>query len=265
MRLGLSGLALAALMLVACGGTSGDTQVSGTDPESIQSSPAGVATLQFLDLMALRPDMVASGTTLPAGITASTPGAGVTRYTFAGFTAANTGSISGTVDVTQSGNAFTEIIHLTVFPASGSSATWKWTYDGTQVVTTSGSTQATYSVSQPIVLVYTATAASPNPANDKTYTYTPEQTVTWTGSGALSVTLTGSYTVAQTLPAAEAKTIACTVSVPLVVTPTACRYPAAGTLNLAASAPSNSTATVSFGPACGQVDFNGASLALGGS
>ena len=271
MRLGHIGYSLVLLALVGCGGTSGDTSVSGTDASSIQSAPAGVATLQFLDLMVLRPDMVSSGTTLPTGITAGTPSAGATRYTFVNVASANAGALSGTIDITSATaggtTTYTEAIHLTDVPKGSTTTTW--VYDGVQQVAVTGN-QALYSLpngGQPISLTY---VDSTNATNDKTYTYTPSPdpanmplTLTWSGSGsALTVTVTGKYLVAQTVPASDAKVLTSTISPAVVWTP-ACTYPTSGTLTLSIST-SSSTATVDFNTGtCGQVNINGAKVTLG--
>lgn len=271
MRLGHFGYSLVLLALVGCGGTSGDTTVSGTDASSIQSAPAGVATLQFLDLMVLRPDMVSSGTALPTGVTASTPSAGMTRYAFADVPSANAGTLNGTIDITSVAaggtTTYTEAIHLTDVPKG--STTTSWVYDGVQQVAVAGS-QAVYSLptgGQPISLSY---ADSTNATNDRTYTYTPSPdpanlplTLSWSGSGsALTVTVTGKYLVAQTVPASEAKVLTSTISPAIVWTP-ACKYPTSGTLTLTIST-SPSTATVDFNTGtCGQVNINGAKVTLG--
>ena len=48
------------------------------------------------------------------------------------------------------------------------------------------------------------------PANNKTYTFTPSLTEAWVGANPpTSVTLSGTYLFAQTLPVADAKLISC--------------------------------------------------------
>jgi len=269
MRLGPSCLAMTMLGLLGC--ASGSTDVGGTDAASIRNAPAGVATLQFMDLEAIRPDMLASASSLPAGVTSASLGGGVTRYSCDSTVvkAANAGSLGGYVDITAApvtgGTAYTEDFHLSVVSSDAPAQTWSYT--GQQLVTVTGALAgfALATTGQPLTLTLVDTAV---PANNKTYTFTPSLTESWVGANPpTSVTLNGTYLFAQTLPVADAKLISCDLTQqPLVWTPAECpSYPNAGTLVLSLNTTPVVTATVKFGPTCGQATLNGARLGLGGN
>ena len=278
MKLGLSCSTLVLLGMVGC--ASGSSNVTGTDVASIRSSPSGVATIQFLDLVTLRPDMLASATSLPTGITiASGSVVGqatgysqaptLTTYQFTHFPTAGGGTMDGTVSVSAlatgpSTTTYTETLALVVTLSGSTPPTW--TYTGTQVVSLTG-TLGTFSLQSPDAPITMAYADPADASKNKTYTYAPNAalpllTMAWDGS---AVTLSGGFVVKQTLPAAAAKTVTCTID-PSVkwVQGSTCNYPTQGTFNLALAS-SAATATVTFGPDCGTASINGATFPLGGN
>ena len=269
MKVGVACCALSVLGLIGCGGASGTTTVSGTDPASIRSSPAGVATLAFADIEKLSPAMVTGPTTatLPTGVTAATHN-GTTTFTYVNVPAANTGLMNGTVTVTQAGTTYTLTYDLagpssTIATSSGArplaaaaAAVTGWTYTGSATLTAEGDT-ATLSVPG-IVATYTDGTTA---ANDKTYTFTASLAASWVNN--VSATLSGTYSFAQTLPANGA-TISVTITTPLGWGPlTTCDYPISGALTLALTGATSETATASFNSTCGQLTLDGATLTLG--
>ena len=261
------------LGLIGCGGASGTTTVSGTSPAAIRSAPAGVATLAFTDIEQLSPAMVSGGASLPTGITASTPTAGTTTYTYANVPAANTGAMSGTVSVVQSGSTYTLTYNLAVpsstiagsseapvHPETGAAVTG-WTYTGSATLTiVPGNTNAATLSVPGIVAAYTDVTT---PANNRTYTFTGNLSATWVNN--VSATLSGGYAFAQTLPA-NGVSISVAINQPLNWGPfTTCDFPLAGTLTLtlASGSTTTETATAIFTSTCGQLTLNGATLKLG--
>jgi hypothetical protein len=254
---------------IGCGGASGTATVNGTDPASIRSAPAGVATLAFTDIETLTPAMVAGTSPLPTGITTSTPSAGTTRYTYTNVTAANTGKMSGYVDVTYSGNTYTLDYHLavpssTIQTASGvhalAAAVTGWTYTGTAQFLL-GTNSANLSVLAPgITAAYTDTTTA---ANDKSYSFTADLTAQWSGTGSsTTASLYGLYSF--TPSTGEAISVTIKQATPLVWT-SACNFPESGTLTLDLMTGSTvtETATAVFSSTCGQITLDGATLTLG--
>ena len=257
--------------LVACGANSGTTTVN-DDPATIRSAPAGIATLGFLDIEgSIRP------TALPASVTpsAQAPATGascitssqklyVTTYTFTNCVSANAGTLNGTIIATGSlsGSSlvFTEVLNLT----SALDATHSWQYTGTQTVTVTGDTATvTAAAATAIQAVYTDTGT---PANNKTFTFMPMLSMNWVPGGTFN--LDGSYTFTQSAGPSIGEVISVTMdpSTPLAWT-SGCGYPGSGTMSLALSnSPAgNAAATAVFGPACGTVAIDGASITVGGN
>jgi len=276
MKIGLGLGALLTMGLIGCGGNSGSTAVTGTGSTSVEVSPAGVATLSFMDLEAVRPDLLASASaTLPSGITFNP---GTSTYSFNG-SAANAGAFNGTISFTAASGVYTETFDLTTTKAVAATAsnpnpTQTWVYSGTQVITVvaSGSSNtATFATPKgPITAVLTDTSTTPSTV--KTYTFTPSSdpsqplTETWTGVHPTQVTLGGSYAFKQLVLGQPVATLACAMNPSLTWIPASCAgYPNSGTLNISYTGLGviSETTGVTFGPACGEVAFDGASITLG--
>lgn len=262
MKVGLGVCALLALGLIACGGATGSTAVTGDTPAALRTSPAGVATFVFMDLEALRPDVLAQGGKL--GSITPTTANGVTTYTFANYTAANGGAAAGSISVTVSGTTFTEVFHnvtvTTEVPATATTpaTTQLWTYDGTQVVTVTG-TSAAVSVAPSLTVAFTDSAT---PANNKSYAYTANLGENWTSATPASFALTGTYAFTR-----AGETISGTIAGAKPLVWTSCEYPSTGTLalGLVSSATGTDALNVGFGPACGQASLGGTAITLGGT
>ena len=278
MKVELGWCTLAMLGLVGCGNSG--TAVVNSNPTNIKSAPAGVATLGFLDLEgSVRADVLpttvaasvtplagaevaqaqreAAASSLPACIQMTQSG-NVFTYTFTSCVAANGGTLNGTVVATQtvSGSSlvYTMVFNLT----SVVDASHKWVYTGSQVATISG-TQGTLT-SPAAGAIQAAYTDATNTANNITYTFIPMLTVNWATKG--SVWVDGTYSFSQT--GGQTITVTVPAATPLTFT-TGCNYPTAGTLNLALtnSPAGNANATAIFGPACGTVSIDGASINVG--
>ena len=274
MRFGLGWCGVVALGLVSCGGTSGSSSVSGTDPAAIKAAPAGLSTTVFMDLELVRPDSLTTGSGLPAGVSPSvhaaplvqsgTEAAGPSVLTFTNCRAANGGYLNGTIGLTVSGTTtltFTETFDLTVTPTaapvSGTPA-WTWRYQGTQTVALTPGSSTAHVVIPLITATYTAGSAAP-----KAYLVTGDLDVNWASPQAVS--LIGTYAV--TLPGAVTITAAFGPALVWDTTATpACGYPKSGTLTLTLAQVSplfHGSATVLFNSPCGDVSIGGANITLG--
>lgn len=261
MKVGLGVCALLTLGLIACGGATGSSAITGDSPAAIRTSPAGIATQVFMDLEALRPDLLAQAGTLP-NITVSVSN-GVATYTFNNYTAANGGTAAGTITVSVLGTTFTETFNnvkvTTLVPASATTpaTTQVWTYSGTQVVTVTG-TSATVSVAPSLTVTFTDSAT---PANNKSYAYTANLGENWTTTP-VKFMLTGTYAFTRTV-----ETISGTIAGGNPLVWNTCEYPSSGTLalSLVSSATGTDALNVGFGPACGQATIGGTAITLGGN
>jgi hypothetical protein len=261
MQVGPAIALLLALGLIGCGGGTGSTSIVGDNPAALRTAPAGIATLVFMDLEALRPDLLASSGTL-ADVARSAPVNGVTTYTFNNYTAANAGTATGTVKVAHAGATYTETFDLTVTSVLLATPTTPatvqtWKYRGIQVVTVAGSS-ATVRVAPAFTAVFNDGAT---PANNKTYAFTASLGEDW--SDPARALLTGGYTFSRAL-----ETITGTIAGtdPLVWS-SACDFPASGTvaLNLMNGTTGADATNVGFDSGvCGQVSIGGTAIALGG-
>ena len=243
MQVGPAIALLLALGLIGCGGGTGSTSIVGDNPAALRTAPAGIATLVFKDLEALRPDLLASSGTL-ADVARSAPVNGVTTYTFNNYTAANAGTATGTVKVAHAGATYTETFDLTVTSVLLATPTTPatvqtWKYRGIQVVTVAGSSAT----------VRVAPAFTASLGED------------W--SDPARALLTGGYTFSRAL-----ETITGTIAGtdPLVWS-SACDFPASGTvaLNLMNGTTGADATNVGFDSGvCGQVSIGGTAIALGG-
>jgi len=193
--------------------------------------------------------------------------------------ASNAGAFNGTVSFTAVNGVYTETFDLTTTKAVAATAsnpnpTQTWVYTGTQVITvvaSGGSNTATFSTPQgPITAVLTDTSTTPSTV--KTYTFTPSSdptqplAETWTGVHPSQVTLGGTYAFKQLVLGQPIATLACTMAPSLTWTPGTCAgYPSSGTLSISYTSLGliSETTGVTFGPGCGQVAFDGASITLG--
>ena len=280
MKAGLAWATLAMLSLVACTAkSSGQTSLS-ADPAAMRSSPAGVATLSFLDLeTSVRADALPVAESLPPqgdayGFTVkhSAPSCSVSgvvgnvaTYTFTSCTAASTGVLNGTVVVTLTVPSVGTTVCSEVFDlVSTLSPTQSWKYTGTQTVTIQGSVATV--TDTPLTAIQAAFTDTATPANDKTYIFTPALTMDWSMAGSLVVN--GSYSFAQvagdTVTVTLAPVLPSVAADPLVWS-TGCSYPSSGTLAISLADPITGTAstTAVFGPTCGQMTLGGGSLTLG--
>lgn len=250
------------LGILGCGGAKTDATISGTDQASLQSSPAGAATLAFMDIETVRPDdafLVPSGANVSAEAAAVTVGCrsaqttttSTTRTTVITFTncvASNGWLLNGTISyaapLLQPGH-FTVVHNLNTQDSTGTKG---WAYTGTKLVTIDWTARtATMTVSAPMTAAY---HDSQNTANNRTYTYEPNLSASWTLAGQFM--LSGSYTFTKDGSTA----VSAVISQPLVWT-AGCCAPTQGTLSLTAG---SSVATGVFGPNCGDLKINGTKM-----
>ena len=273
MKLGLSCCTLVLLGVIGC--ASGSSDVTGTDPASLRLSPAGIASLQLMDLQAIRPDRLASGN-LPAWIDPPTSSGGTTTYTCnARAVAANAGAMSGHLDVvadvttTPGSTIYTEKFFLDV-----TSTNQRWEYRGWQVVTvtpTGTGSAATFQADPDPANALTLTLWDTVHNTSKAYLFTPSlsQVATGPAGSPTSVTLSGTYKIAPVVATPTFLDITGTISPSVVWTPSTCAtYPNQGTLNLTVHIPSDptspaGTATVTFGPACSALSIDNSPITLG--
>jgi hypothetical protein len=275
MMIRLACVVLGILGLAGCSGTEGTASVTGTDPASLKIAPAGVATLVFMDLETVRPDLLVGAGSLPGCVTANTAGA-VRTYTFTACTAANGGTLTGTVAVTPlpaPGNPgpYTETYDLTVQgPAGAQPPTQTWRYTGTQTftVTYTGATPAGVALAVAPDGITAAYTDSANPANNRTYTF--QGNLAADLSIANRVAVSGSYLFKRWVNQAVVETLTATLAAgdPLVWSQACSGYPASGTitLDLVSAAYGTSSLQVAFdaaGLGCGVARIGGATLNLG--
>jgi hypothetical protein len=279
MKLGLGCCLLVTLGLIACGGTTGSTSVSGDNPAAIKAAPAGVSTLVFMDLELVRPDNLTGATELPTGVTAngalvpqdkvapafqSSPAVNSpinpTTLTFNNCTAANGGVMNGTIVVgwvvAGSTTTYTETFNLTVTTTTPAQT---WVYAGQQVIAVTGTTA---SVSVPGAIAATFTDNTVTPAAVKVYQFTipAPLAVDWTLPS--HITLSGEYEI--NLPSVETVTVTLQ---PALIWDSAvpCNYPIGGTLtlDLVSAATGTDSTTVVFSSTCGAVTLAGVNFNLG--
>ena len=273
MKLGLGWCCLGALAMVSCGGTSGSSSVSGTDPASIKAAPAGLSTTVFMDLELVRPDSLATGSGLPSGVSPSflpaplaqsgAEAAAPVVLTFTNCRAANGGYINGTIGLAVSGTTtltYTETFNLTVTPTAApvtGTPAWSWTYTGTQtLVVTPASSTAT--VTPAVTATYTAGTAAP-----RTYLVSGSLVLNWASPQAVS--LIGRYEVTRTGVLTVTVTLGPALVWDTTATP-ACGFPKSGTLTLVLDQVSplfHDSTSVVFNSPCGDVSIGGANLSLG--
>ena len=302
MKLALGCCLLVTLGLVSCGGTSGSATVSGTDPASIKAAPAGVSTLVFMDFELARPDnLTGDNTTWPTGVTPSgglapvikgspkplltplgNPGGSGTLTFDSTCKAANGGTMTGTVGVSwifnsQTVTTYTETFNLTVTPAkvNGVTPAQHWTYTGQQVITVTNVGNDNNAVlTIPSVNGLTATFTDntvPSSPVVKTFTISSPAlgtqnalSVSWTNPLGF-VSLTGQYTITETVAAASVYAVTVSAGPSLIWDTTkSCNYPGSGTLtlDLTGSLGTDST-TVVFNATCGDMTIAGANFNLG--
>ncbi|MGA2080166.1 MAG: hypothetical protein ABSH53_06090 [Holophaga sp.] len=261
-RAGRAWAALLALPgLLGCAGASGGVALGATDPDAVRLSPAGSLALAFLDLQALRPDLVLDPSGLPPCVQGQSPVPGTATYTFAGCPAANTGTLSGTVTVTgpgPGGEGYLETLDLSA-TATLAGAACTWTYRGSLRITVAGG-MAHVALAEPDqpVLASFATGAAPAAA----FAFTPTDLNEFLGSR----TLFGSWQfvakdtgdrIAGAIQAAD----------PLVWDPARCPSPVSGTQVLtrfpAASPQAVVQTPVSFDQGCGRMTVGGLAILLG--
>jgi hypothetical protein len=259
---------------VACGGTKNETTINGNNAESLESSPAGVASLVFLDLESVRADALPAYAPLPGGdalglvqgasvgggcSTSNTVTSGTTVTTTITFgptcTAANGNSLAGTVTVVYNlSNPLTAQDHSVTYDLTAKDATQTkvWTYKGTRLVSIN-QTARTAHISVPTGTTFTVSFTdTANTLNNKTYAYAPNLYFSWGGA---QVTLWGGYSFTQ-----GNSTITATMSAntPLIWA-AGCCYPISGTISLATG---SAQADAVFGPACGDLKLNGGKITL---
>ena len=274
MKARVIGCILAVAGLVGCTTKSSGNTVVNDDPVLMRSSPAGTATLGFLDLEAsVRPDALPTVIALApqgAALGLSAKGTGqsclvssivgnVVTYTFSNCTAASTGALNGTLVATLTLPSAGTTVCTEVFDlVSALDATRSWRYTGTQTVTIAGTAATVTGV--PLTAIHAVFTDSTTPANNKTYVFTPALTVNWATAG--QVVLDGSYTFAR--EGAETITVTLPPSDPLVWN-AACSFPVSGTLAIALTGPATGSAstTAIFGPTCGQMTLGGGTISIG--
>jgi hypothetical protein len=133
MKFRAMGVPAGLLVLMACSTQSSFT-VANTDPEALKSSPAGVSTFAFLDIMTSVPGLL--GGSNPACVTPATNGTTQT-LTFANCPSPTGGSTSGTVTVNLGVPAAPVITFNSL--TTTRSATLNWAYAGMLDVAVQGS------------------------------------------------------------------------------------------------------------------------------
>jgi hypothetical protein len=237
--------------LLGCAGTGGGVSLDGTAADAVRVSPAGSAALTFLDLVALRPDLLAGGPGLPPCVQRAAAGGEVT-CTFAGCPAANAGALSGTGTVSgpaQGAGTYLETLDLAA-AAVLSGAPWTWSYRGTLQVTVAGGI-ARVALADPASPVQVAFAG---PGRTTAYAFTPTDLSELLGAR----TLFGTWQL-QAEDSGDRIAGAIQVADPLVWHPAGCGTPASGTEVLtrfrAADPGAGDLTTVSFDQGCGASQF----------
>ena len=275
MNVKLGWCTLAMLGLVGCG-NSGSAVVN-SNPTNIKSAPAGVATLGFLDMEGTL--QVSNLPSTPAGSTVTAPegdkrdaeasslpsciqmtqNGNVYTYTFTNCVAANGGTLNGSITATQtvSGATLTYKMKFNNL-ISALDANHQTVYNGTQIATITGTQGTLTSDAMGVTSTYTDAT---NAANNVTYTFVPMLSVNWANPA--NVWMDGSYSFTQPSNG-EVITVTVPTTTPLTWT-TGCNYPTSGTLNLAlTNSPAGSaSATAIFGPTCGAVSIDGATITAG--
>lgn len=266
------------MALVGCSGTKNEVTVTGNDQQSLTTSPAGVATMTFVDLeggfrvdqlpiaapngdalMLVQPDAPAAACT--STVTSTSGSTVTTTVTFSACKAANGNTTNGTMTLVYtlptSGTvrSVTTTYNLTNADSTGKKT---WSYTGTKVFT-HDPTNKTASITVPnggtgVTVSY---RDADNSANNKTYTYIPNLSANWATVGQFK--LWGSYSFSQ----GTASTITATIpqASPLIWTygVGGCCYPTSGTLTLTTG---GMTAEAVFGPTCGGLKLNGGAIAM---
>jgi hypothetical protein len=217
-----------------------------------------------MDLMALRPDVVAQALEdpataqekLPACVKADFEKVEEAGFTFRGCRSAGGGQMEGTVavvrtDLEEGGIEYAESFDVTV----NLDEDRKWTYKGKQTLKASGSVLHG-ATDNPLLATFSDLK---NPKAGKTYLVSATWAATVSESGRFS--LNGSFGLRRM----DAETLAMDVPAlsPLVWTP-ACPFPGSGTLRIqmsGADLQESSTAAL-FGPACGQVAIGAGAFTL---
>lgn len=269
------------LALLACGGTKNEVTVTGNDQASLNASPAGVATMTFVDLEGgFRIDQLPNVVQAPGGdalmiepaqamnsacTSTATNISGTTTtttVTFANCKAANGNVMTGTLVMAENTSTATTSRAVTTtydLTTKDSTLTKTWTYKGSKVFTLNRVAK-TATVTVPtggtgVAVTYTDTT---NTANNKSYTYLPNLTADWATVGQFK--LWGGYSFTQT----GGTTITATIlqANPLVWPYggiAACCYPISGTLTLGMG---SMTAEAVFGTTCGALKLNGGAIAM---
>jgi len=261
--------ALALLGGLACGGSEEDVTVTGSDSDSLASSPGGAATLALVNIESIRPDDLnlaavagASGAVKPAPVsvgcrtfnTVLDATTRTTTITYATCKAASGWTLTGTVvfksSLIQQG-AFSSVYDLHSQDPTGTKI---WAYSGTKLVAINAAQQtATLTVPAGTYLTV-AYQDTQDPSKSRTYHYVPDLAANWATQGQFR--LMGSYAFQQVGGPALSATVAS--NAPLIWTP-ACCFPTSGTIALASG---DANATAVFGPECGGLKLNGASLPM---
>ena len=278
MKVGLGLSTIAMLGLVACG-NSGSSGVNASTT-TVQISPAGVATLNFLDLVSTVPPSALSGSGGSNGsavkreeaasavnpcITTTVSGNTTTYQLSAQGCPGANGTLTGSLQSVEApAGTYTETFDIT----STIDSTHKWTYTGQLQVAFTSATTATLTAPgtlNALVLSYQDTSTS-STANNLTYTFQPMLTADWTSG---SMVLGGDYLFNGTLGSASGYTVSVTIPVntTLTIPASGCNWPTSGSLSLgltvAGNSAQNASVTATFGPGCGAVVLDGVSLTLG--
>lgn len=252
--------------LLACGGSdSAEASVEGTDPESLATSPAGAATLAFMDLEAIRPNdanlleakLVQPGDLQPAPVTlgcrtfdtVTDATNRTTTVTFTNCVAANGWTLNGTLTVTNplaAPGVYTSVYDLDSQDGTG---TKTWTYSGTKQLTINTANHTASLTVAPGTYLTVSYANTADTTKNKTYHYAPNLSADWATLGQFK--LWGSYAFDQVGGPSLTATIA--PGTPLIWTP-ACCFPTSGTIALVSG---SATASAVFGPGCGDLKLNG--------
>jgi hypothetical protein len=176
---------LAAGFLLACS-TDSSATVANTDPVSMKSSPAGVATFGFVDILTTLPGLL--GGSYPSCVTPNAGAGGVT-LTLAGCTSSTGGTLGGTLAVAPTAVAGgTDYVETFNSLAAVRSSTLQWVYAGKLDLAVRGS-QATINTEPGFTL--TTSDTSTTPATTTAWTFACALTTTQTSGG---YSLQGDYT-----------------------------------------------------------------------
>jgi hypothetical protein len=247
---------LIALGIVALTGCATNTTVNTTpfDAATLKGSPAGMATLGFVDLTTALPGLL--GGAFPSCASVATAGT-TSTVTLSNCPSATGGTLRGTVTVADTpvgGNhAFVETFNSL---ADVRSSTLQWVAAGKlDVGVTTATSTATLATEAGFKMTVTDTAV---PANDKAWDFTCSLTAHEDGNG--GYTLKGSYSFVS--GTTDSVRVDISASNPLVWVKGSA-YPASGQITLTDTRNGGTGEVVTAIFSAGQLNINGGTITLG--